>query len=62
MSTTIVAVIINLLSTVLPWLGVSVGSDSLTVTVQTIVAIATGAWIWYRRAQVGDVSGLGVRK
>lgn len=62
MSQTISAVVINLLVMVLPLIGVSVGSEQLTNAVQVIVAIATGAWIWYRRVQVGDVTPLGLRK
>lgn len=62
MSTTIVAVVLNLLATVLPWLGITVGSDQLTTTVQTLVLVGSGIWIWYRRVGVGDVNALGVKK
>lgn len=62
MSTTIIAVIVQLLSLGLPKLGITVGSEELTGTLQTIVLIGSGLWIWYRRTQKGDVSGLGVRK
>ncbi len=62
MSTTISAVIINLLTVALPLLGVQVGSDALTTTIQTIVAVVTGLWIWRERVLKGDVTKLGVRK
>lgn len=69
MSTTISAVIINLLSVGLPLLGISVGSEQLTTFVQVLIAIGTGVWIWYQRTTlqkapggIGDVSALGVRK
>ncbi len=69
MSTTISAVILNLLVMLLPYLGITVGSDQLTNAVQTIVVIVTGAWIWYQRTKLqkavagnGDVTALGVRK
>lgn len=62
MSQTIVAVVLNLLSTVLPWAGVSIGSDQLTTTIQTLVAIGTGLYIWYLRVQKGDVNVAGLRK
>jgi hypothetical protein len=62
MSTTISAVIINLLSVLLPKVGVQVGSDELTVTIQTLVAVATGLWIWVERVKRGDVTPLGRRK
>lgn len=67
-STTIAAVIVNLLSMLLPLIGVQVGSDQLTSTIQTIVAILTGAWIWYQRTTLqkapnseGDVNALGAK-
>lgn len=70
MSTTIIAVIINTLSMVLPYLGISVASTDLTNAVQVIIAIATGVWIWYQRATnlkavpagQSDVSAAGLRK
>jgi len=62
MSTTIIAVIINLLSVGLPYIGVTIGSGDLTTTVQTLVAVLTGIWIWFRRVQVGDISVAGIRK
>lgn len=69
MSTTIIAVIINLLATVLPWLGISIAPADLTTTAQVIVAIGTGAYIWYQRStnlrqsrSNSDVSVAGIRK
>ena len=62
MSTTIVSVIINLLSVVLPLIGIQIGSDSLTTTIQTIVAIVTGLWIWKERIGRGDVNIVGMKK
>ncbi len=62
MSTTIAAVIVNLLATILPILGISVGTEQLTTTIQVLVAIGTGLWIWKQRVAVGDVNGFGMRK
>ena len=62
MSTTIIAVIINLLATVLPLLGVSIGTEALTTTVATLFAIGTAVWVWYQRVRVGDVNVAGIRK
>ena len=62
MSTTISAVILNLLVVGLPYLGITVGDAALTTTIQTVTAIVTGLWIWYRRTTRGDVSALGMRK
>lgn len=62
MSTTIVAVIVNLLSVGLPYAGITIGTDELTTTIQTIVAIVTGLWIWKQRIALGGVTNLGFRK
>lgn len=62
MSTTIIAVLLNLLATILPKIGINVGTEELTTTASVIVSVATGLWIWYRRVKIGDVSTMGVRK
>ena len=61
-STTIAAVIVNMLATFLPLMGINIGSEALTTTVATLVTLATGIWIWKERVVKGDVSGLGLRK
>lgn len=61
MSKTITAVLINLLSMLLPWLGVSVGDAALLTTIQTLVAVTTGLWIWYERYKKGGITPLGLR-
>ncbi len=62
MSTTILAVFINLLVTALPFAGINLPEESVVDAVQTIVAIVTGLWIWYQRTQRGDVGTLGFPK
>lgn len=62
MSTTIASVFVLLASQILPLIGIEVGSEQLTNTVSTIVAIVTGLVIWYRRVQAGDVKVSGTRK
>lgn len=62
MSQIILAAIIQLLTVLLPAIGVQLGSDQLTNFAQTIIIIGTSAWIWVRRYQQKDVSPLGVRK
>ena len=62
MSTTISAVIINLLSVILPLMGITIGSDALTTTIQTIIALGTGLWIWKERYKKGGVNILGAKK
>lgn len=62
MSQTYVAAFISLLVVILPMFGIQVGSDQLTVTIQTIVVLVSQIWIMVRRHQVGDISVLGARK
>lgn len=58
-STTILAVIVQLLVVILPMFGITVGSEELTATAQTIIVITTGLWIWWQRLQRGDVKLFG---
>lgn len=62
MSTTIASVFVLLAAQIFPLIGIEVGSEQLTNTISTIVAIVTGLIIWYRRVQVGDVKASGARK
>ena len=61
MSTTIGAVFLQLAVVFLPMLGIQVGSDQLTVAVQTITVVVTGLWIWFQRVQRGDVNIFGAK-
>jgi len=61
MSTTIIAVVVQLLSIGLPSLGITVGSEELTSAIQTLAIVASGLWIWFKRVQVGDVNLAGLR-
>lgn len=67
-STTYIAVLVNILAIVLPYIGVSADTTQLTQAVQLLVAIATGIYIMYQRTTlqkapsgVGDVTALGVK-
>ena len=67
-STTIVAVIVNMLTSVFVWLGIEIGEVELTTTVNVIVSVATGLWIWYQRTTLkkaphgqGDVNAAGLK-
>lgn len=61
-STTYIAVIVNLLSVILPKVGVEVGSDQLTSALQTLIAVASGIYLLIKRYREGGISVLGVRK
>ena len=62
MSKTIVSVAVTLLATLLPKIGVDIGSAELTSTIQTLVVVVSGVIIWIERVRKGDVSPLGLRK
>jgi len=62
MSQTYIAIVISLLASVLPKLGVTVGSEELTTTVSVIITIASGLWALYRRYSQGDITIAGIRK
>lgn len=55
MTPQIIAVLINLVAQALPYIGVNIGTEELTQTVQTLVALGTGIWIWYERTQLTKV-------
>lgn len=61
MSQTYASAIISLLVIVLPMFGIKVGSDALTVTVQTVIVMGAQIWIMIRRLQQGDITILGGR-
>lgn len=61
-SQTYIAVAVNVLTIVLPRLGIELGSEELTTTIQTVVAIVTGIWILLRRYRQGDITIAGIRK
>lgn len=63
MSQTIISTIIGLLAILLPKIGLEIGSDQLTTTITTIVAIVSFLWIWIRRVtQNNDVNAVGIKK
>lgn len=61
-STTYIAVIVNLLAVLLPKVGVEIGSDQLTSALQTLVAVASGVYLLIKRYRQGGVSILGVKR
>lgn len=61
-STTYVAVIVNILSMLLPKIGVTIGTEQLTSTLQVLVAIGSGLWVLIQRHKQGDITVAGVRK
>lgn len=61
-STEIRAIIVMILSQVLPLIGVEFNSEAINTTIQVIVGVGAGLWIWYRKASKGQIDALGFRK
>lgn len=55
MSSTVLSVIVSMAAMILPTLGITVESKALETTIQTILVLATGLWVWYRH--VADSGG-----
>ena len=61
MSTTIISSGAIILSQLLPLIGIDIGTEQLQTTIQTIIAIVAGVWIWIQRVKRGDVNAMGKR-
>lgn len=68
-SSTYTAVIIQFLTFILPKLGVTIGTEELTTTIQTIITLGTSAYLLFKRWQAGkvglrvsEVNALGVKQ
>lgn len=62
MSQTYVSAIVAILATLLPKLGVQVGSEELTSIISAVVVVVSGIWIIVRRYKKGDIKLSGRRK
>jgi len=61
MSRIIIASFANILVVFLPMIGLQIGTDELTVTIQTIVVIVSSFYVWVRRVNMGGVGIFGGR-
>ena len=61
MAPTFVAGFVAIVVQVLPLIGIHVGSDALTTTIQTISTIALGLFILYRQVTTGRATVIGAR-
>jgi uncharacterized membrane protein len=61
-SPTYLAAVVVVLAQILPLLGIEVSTEALTQTLSTVITIAAGLVIAYRRYVKGDVSAFGARK
>lgn len=70
MSVQIISVVVLILSQLLPYIGITVSSEALEGTIQTLVTLVTGITIWVQRTKLrkvtpgeeSDVTSLGMRK
>ncbi len=60
-STTYAAIIVNILSFILPKMGITIGSDALTTTIQTVAIVGSGIVVMYKRYKQGGVTAMGVK-
>lgn len=61
MAPSYISAVVLFLSQVLPILGVSVGSDALTTTLQTVIAIVVGVIVALRQISSGRSTWFGTR-
>jgi hypothetical protein len=57
-----ITALVVILITILPRIGVQIGSVELTTLIQAVFTVAGGVWIMWRRFQRGDITTVGVRK
>lgn len=62
MSQTYVGIIVMLLSTFLPKLGVTIDNDSLTTTISVLLTLAGALWAFWGRYRKGGITVAGMRK
>ena len=57
-----ISALVLILTAILPKLGVQIGSADLTTWIQAIITVVGGAYIMYKRYQVGDINLAGVKQ
>ena len=63
MSTTIFALMVNILGTALPYIGLSsITNEQLTTTLNVLLAVGTAIFLWFKRYSEGDITIVGSRK
>ena len=55
------AAVIAVLANVLPLIGITVGTEDLTTTAQTLITIVSGLFVMYRQIVTGRSDALGRR-
>jgi hypothetical protein len=62
MSPSYTSAVVAILATLLPRVGVEIGSEELTSLISAIVVVVSGLVIIYRRYMKGDITLLGGKK
>lgn len=63
MSTTIFALIVNLIGTGLPYIGLEdITNEHLTITLNVLLAVGSALFLWLKRYAAGDITIVGARK
>ncbi|HXK31141.1 MAG TPA: hypothetical protein VJZ94_00065 [Candidatus Paceibacterota bacterium] len=62
MSTTYIAALVGLVSTVASLFGWTVGTEELTRSITDIIAIGSLIYVFYGRFKAGGISAFGFRK
>lgn len=61
-SPTYISALVAVLAQLLPMIGIEVGSEQLTTTISTILTVAAGLVIMWRRLTKGDISLFGTHR
>jgi predicted membrane channel-forming protein YqfA (hemolysin III family) len=62
MSQTYISIVVMVLASILPRIGISLGNEELTTFVSVVLTIGAGIWALIRRYQAGGIKVSGVRK
>ena len=62
MSLTYISFAVEILTYLLPKLGINLSGDAITVTITTLVQVVAGIGVFYGRYRAGGISALGVKQ
>lgn len=62
MSQVYVGILVSVVASLLPKLGVNIGNDALTTTITTLVTLGGAFWALLARYRMGGVTLAGIRK
>lgn len=62
MSNTLIGVWVQVIVWIVKFTGIEVAPSAIQTTVETVLLLGSGLWIWYQRVKKGDVKWYGKRK